>query len=62
MRIEKDLASGEVEQTLAENMKLASALGISGTPGYVVGKDVIVGAIGLLGLEQHINTAESSTN
>jgi len=62
IRIEKDLASGEVEQTLAENMKLASALGISGTPGYVIGKDVVVGAIGLMGLEQHIKTAEGSTH
>jgi protein-disulfide isomerase len=35
-------------------MKLAEALGISGTPGYVIGKDVVVGAIGLTGLEQHI--------
>lgn len=56
-RIEKDLASGEVGQTLSENMKLANALGISGTPGYVIGKDVVVGAIGLTGLEQHIKAA-----
>jgi protein-disulfide isomerase len=56
-RIEKDLASGEVGQTLSENMKLANALGISGTPGYVIGKDVVVGAIGLTGLEQHLKAA-----
>jgi protein-disulfide isomerase len=56
-RIEKDLASGEVGQTLSEDMKLADALGIRGTPGYVIGKDVVVGAIGLTGLEQHIKAA-----
>jgi protein-disulfide isomerase len=55
-RIEKDMTSAEVAKTLSENMKLASALGINGTPGYVVGKDVVIGAVGLANLQQHIET------
>ena len=53
-RIEKDMGSDEVKKTIDENMKLADALGVSGTPSYVVGDDLIVGAVGLDELKQKI--------
>jgi protein-disulfide isomerase len=56
-RLEQDMASDEVAATLNENMKLAGAVGITGTPGYVIGKDVVLGAIGLMGLQGDIDTA-----
>ncbi len=46
-RLEKDMNSNEVKATIEENMKLADALGVSGTPTYVVGDEVVVGAVGL---------------
>ena len=46
-RLEKDMNSDEVKTTIQENMKLADALGVSGTPTYVVGEEVVVGAVGL---------------
>ena len=46
-RIEKDMDSAEVKTTIDEDMKLADALGVSGTPTYVIGDDVVVGAVGL---------------
>ena len=46
-RIEKDMASDEVKKTIDENMKLADALGVSGTPSYVVGDELVVGAVGI---------------
>jgi protein-disulfide isomerase len=46
-RIEKDMDSDEVKKTIDENMKLADALGVSGTPSYVVGDELVVGAVGL---------------
>jgi protein-disulfide isomerase len=46
-RIEKDMDSDEVKKTIDEDMKLADALGVSGTPTYVVGNQVVVGAVGL---------------
>jgi protein-disulfide isomerase len=55
-RLEHDMASEEVDATLAESTKLADALGISGTPGYVVGKDVILGAVGVSRLQTRIET------
>jgi len=36
-----------VKVTIEENMKLADALGVNGTPSYVVGDEVVVGAVGV---------------
>jgi protein-disulfide isomerase len=35
-------------------MKLADALGVSGTPSYVVGNEVVVGAVGIDALKEKI--------
>jgi protein-disulfide isomerase len=56
-RIEKDMASDEVKATLEESFKLAEALGLNGTPSYVVGNDVVIGAVGLSALKEKINSA-----
>jgi len=53
-RLERDMGSDEVKQTIEENMKLAEALGVSGTPSYVVGEEVVVGAVGLDALREKI--------
>jgi protein-disulfide isomerase len=55
-RIEKDMASPEVKATLEESLKVAEALGLNGTPSYVIGGDVVVGAVGLPALQEKINT------
>ena len=57
LRIEKDLTSPEVKATIEENMRLAEAMGMNGTPSYVIGKQVVVGAIGLDGLKEKIGLA-----
>ncbi len=56
-RLEKDIASDEVRLTLEESFKLAEALGLNGTPSYVVGNDVVVGAVGVPALREKINQA-----
>ena len=56
-RIEKDLASPEVRATIEENFKLAEDMGMNGTPSYVIGKQVVVGAVGLDGLKEKIGIA-----
>ena len=40
-----------------ESFKLADALGLNGTPSYVVGNDVVVGAVGLNSLKEKVNAA-----
>jgi protein-disulfide isomerase len=56
-RIEKDMTSPEVKATIEENFKLAEAMGMNGTPSYVIGKQVVVGAIGLEGLKEKVGLA-----
>ena len=56
-RIEKDLANPEVRATIEENFKLAEAMGMNGTPSYVIGKQVVVGAVGLEALKEKIGVA-----
>jgi protein-disulfide isomerase len=55
-RLEKDMAGPEVKATLQESFKLAEALGMNGTPSYVIGDSVVVGAVGLEALQAKINT------
>jgi protein-disulfide isomerase len=56
-RIEKDMNSPEVRATLEENFKLAESLGMNGTPSYVIGKQVVIGAVGVEGLTKKISEA-----
>ena len=45
-QLEKDLAAPAVKAGIEEVMKVADTLNLTGTPSYVVGTDVIVGAVG----------------
>ena len=56
-RLEKDLASPEVRATIEENFKLAEAMGMNGTPSYVIGKQVVIGAVGVEALKEKIGVA-----
>ena len=56
-RLEQDVGSDEVGATISEDMKLAGAMGISGTPGYVVGDKVVLGAVGITALKARIEAA-----
>ena len=45
-RLNKDMGSPEIKSGLDEVMQLADSLQINGTPTFVVGQDVVVGAVG----------------
>ena len=51
------MAGDEVKATIEESFKLAEALGLNGTPSYVVGTDVVIGAVGANTLKEKINSA-----
>ena len=53
-QLEKDAASPEVTEALNQNNRLATALGVHGTPGYVLGDSVIAGAVGADALKARI--------
>jgi len=56
-RIDADMASEEVKVSLDESLKLAETLGLNGTPSYIIGTDVVVGAVGLDALRTKVSTA-----
>ena len=56
-KLDKDMASPEVRATLEENFKLAESMGMNGTPSYVIGKQVVVGAVGREALAEKIGIA-----
>ena len=58
-KIEKDMESEEVKASLQEAFKLAEALGLNGTPSYVIGNDVVIGAVGLDALGRKVEAART---
>ncbi len=56
-RLQKDLESPETRAAVEETMRFADALRLQGTPAFVVGKEVIFGAVGL----EPLKTAVAST-
>lgn len=46
-KLQKDMASPEVKAAIAENRGLGDRLGLSGTPAFIVGDEVIPGAVGV---------------
>ena len=61
-RIEKDMASEEVRETLKENMKVADAIGLNGTPSYIIGSDVVIGAQGYDVLKEKVDANRKTEN
>lgn len=55
--LDKALADKEIGATLEEVYGLATGLGLSGTPSYVIGKDVVPGAIGVAKLQARVAEA-----
>ncbi|GKQ51303.1 DsbA family protein [Bradyrhizobium sp. Ce-3] len=56
-KLEKDMASPEVKATIEENFRLAESMGMNGTPSYVIGKQVVIGAVGVDNLKEKIGIA-----
>ena len=56
-KLEKDMASPEARATIEENFKLAESMGMNGTPSYVIGKQVVIGAVGVESLREKISNA-----
>ena len=54
-RLAKDTESTEVRAAIEQNVQIADALGLTGTPSYVVGEDIVVGAVGFADLKARID-------
>lgn len=45
-RVETEMQSPEIEAVISSNLELAQRLGLTGTPSFVIGDRIVVGAIG----------------
>jgi protein-disulfide isomerase len=52
--LEKETASPEIASAFEESRKLADALGMSGTPAYVIADEVVIGAVGYDKLKEKV--------
>ncbi len=55
--LRKGMAKAVVTDELNNNMKLARSLGISGTPAFIVGEELVPGAVGIDTLKKLISAA-----
>jgi protein-disulfide isomerase len=55
VRLAKDIESADVRAAIEQNVQIADALGLTGTPSYVVGEDIVVGAVGFADLKARID-------
>lgn len=56
-RLEADMADPKWKTVIAKNRALARELGIAGTPGFIVGNELVPGALDLNGLKELIARA-----
>jgi protein-disulfide isomerase len=58
-RLTRDMAAPDIDRMLKANVDLAEALDIHGTPGFVIGNEIVPGAVSLDALKQLIQTARA---
>lgn len=58
-RLEADMTKPEWQQVIDRNRTLAKELGISGTPGFIVGTELVPGALDVNGLKELIARASN---
>lgn len=56
-KLAADMEDPSVREAVAETMQLGDSLGLTGTPSYIVGKEVVIGAVGYDELKQHLDDA-----
>ena len=55
--LEADMASPEIDQAIERNLAVAAALGITGTPTFVIGDKIVPGAVSLKTMKRLIALA-----
>jgi protein-disulfide isomerase len=61
-QLAKDMKSEEITKAIEANYELASALGIEGTPAFVIGKSLVPGAVEKARLSELIEAARTAVN
>ena len=60
-RLRQDMEAPEIAQALARTQQLASALGITGTPAFVIGNELVPGAVSLEQLKLFVRRARKGS-
>jgi protein-disulfide isomerase len=60
-QLEKDMEDPKLRQIIDRNMALAGALGVRGTPAFVIGKQFVPGAVDVASLKQLIAEARKGS-
>ena len=53
--VKNQMYSSDINVSLRQNFKLAQRLGVSGTPGFIIGNRVIRGAIDITTMKRLVN-------
>jgi protein-disulfide isomerase len=56
-QLSADMQDPAIDEAIARNLQLADALGITGTPSFIVGQEVVPGAVDLRTLQSLIARA-----
>jgi protein-disulfide isomerase len=54
-RLQRDMESPAVRAAIEENVQIADLLGLTGTPSYVIGDEIVVGAVGFADLKARVD-------
>ena len=60
--LRKEMENPEIQKAFAETYELANQLAVTGTPAYVVGNEVVFGALGKDVLGEKIEQARTESN
>ena len=60
VKLKEDVAGDDIAKAIEESSGMANALGIRGTPGFIIGERIYPGYIGLDGLRKAIEGARSA--
>ncbi|MCS3474164.1 DsbA family protein [Bradyrhizobium elkanii] len=58
-KLKSDLKDPEIDAILRENFSAAEALGVNGTPAFVIGDQIIVGAVGVDRMQSALSAAKN---
>lgn len=61
-KLQKDIDSEETKAGIGEVMQIADALNLTGTPSYIVGNEIVVGAVGSAQLQTKIDNLRKCGN
>ncbi len=61
-RLRRDMDAPEIDAVLKRNFQLAQVLNVTGTPAFVIGEELVPGAVGLATLKAHVRQARRKSS